>query len=279
MSTSKKIKFLIIINLFLLTHYPLRVKAQTPAPVNLEMSASSPCNGSNHLIKFIAGGACQGYPIQWNMVGPNFIKTDAKDNWIEGYFTTSGTKTIGFSYYAAYREGGCKSTSDYYEQKFNIFESNISVGTVSGTTTLCPGSQAKLSVSSVTGNILGWQKRLPGQAWSAATTINNTTMSISTPDIEYATMDYRIMVGSVCAATVYSQATVTYVAPVKPGVSNPPGVCGQHPEVSVTTSADQASTVIHLWFYSGQSTPFHSDPATYKGYGNNIFESKKIKWS
>ncbi len=273
MSASKKNKILILFMFLFFLYSNLYVRAQISIPPSLTMEATLPCSGSNHLIKFVAGGPCTAYPLQWNAVGPNFIETDAENNWIEGYFSTSGTKTIGFYYHAAYEGGGCKSTSDYYENTFNIEESNPSVGTISGNTTLCSGSQASLSVSSVKGNILGWEKKLPEQDWSQATIINKTSRSISSPDIDNETMDYRIMVGSVCAATVYQEATITYIDPDKPEINNPPGECGNYPTISVSSSADPSSSVIHEWFYAGQSTPFHSDPAIYKGYGNNIFQS------
>ncbi|HLF33256.1 MAG TPA: DUF6443 domain-containing protein, partial [Cyclobacteriaceae bacterium] len=246
---------------------------QSLIPASVSMEAASPCSGSINMITFRANGVCPSVYVQWNIPGQNFVFHSSGGNWIKGYFTAGGDKTIGCYYRGVYTSGACDFKENYIYGVYKIGESSPIAGIISGDLQRCSGETGGLAVSNFRGEILGWEKKLPEQTWSSAAFISVYSSSLPSQYIDDETKNYRVKIGSNCVSPVYAYATVNVIRANQPTASNLTGYCGTIPEVLVHSQADPGGTVYHNWYAADQLVPFTEILSTFVDYGNDIYES------
>ncbi len=118
-----------------------------------------------------------------------------------------------WQYRAVVQNGSC---SPAYSSSYSLnIDANTQGGTVTGGTTICPGTMTPvLGLSGQTGIVIAWQKRLNEGAW---TDISHTGTTFAEVPVASGNWDYRAKVINGVCTTEFSTATTVVVLPLNVG--------------------------------------------------------------
>ncbi len=141
-------------------------------------------------------------------------------------------------------DNGCTaSTSTYVE---------VSVpsvgGTLAGTTTICAGQSATLTLSGQTGAVVRWESSLNGTTWTTASTSTATTYTANNLT---QTTHFRAVVKNGGCSEVYSSVAIVTVNPIPVAVITPSGPTTFCAGGSVNLTASGGTS--YLWSPGGQT--------------------------
>ncbi|MEO7978918.1 GEVED domain-containing protein, partial [Flavobacterium sp.] len=157
-------------------------------------------------------------------------------SWAANTVTISGTPTASGTFnYTVTTTGGCPPAIS--TGTITVDPTSVG-GTISGSTAVCSGTGTTLSLSGNTGSILRWESSLDNFA-TAATTVTNSTTSLSTGSLTATTYYRAVLQSGTCAAVNSSVATIT-VNPL-PTITGASSVL-QGASTTLTGSASPASS-------------------------------------
>jgi hypothetical protein len=215
------------------------ITVNTTAVGGTVSGSTTVCTGSNSGTVTLSGQA--GTIIKWQ------FSTNGGSTWTDIANTTTTQTYSNLTQTTQYRAviGGCTTVNS---SAATITVNPASVGgTVSGTTTVCSGSNSgTLTLSGQTGNVIRWEfSTNGGSTWS---TISNTTTSQTYTNLTQTTQYQAVVMNGTCASANSAVATISVNAVSVGGtVSGSTTVCTGSNSGTVTLSG-QSGTIIKWQF-------------------------------
>jgi hypothetical protein len=218
-----------------------------PASVGGSVSGSATkCTGSNNGTLTLSGQT--GTIVKWQS------STNGGSTWTDIANTTTTQSYSNLTVTTQYRAviGGCTTVNSTIA---TITVSPVSVGgTVSGSTTVCPGSNSgSLTLSGQTGAVIRWESSINGgSTWS---TISNTSTSQTYTNLTQTTQFRALVISGACTSAYSTVATITVGSAGNGGVvSGSTSVCSGSNSGTLTLSGQSGTVVKWQLSTNGGST-------------------------
>ena len=203
---------------------------------------SSVCSGTNSSTLTLSGNT--GTIVKWQSSVNGWVTISDIASTSASIVVNNVTATT--RYRAVVQNGTCPTVNSV---DFVLIVDPVSVGgTVSGTATVCSGSNnGTLTLNGQTGNVVKWQSSTNGgSSWSD---IANTTLTYNYTNVSVNTIYRAVVQSGVCSFANSGVATITVTAPTVGGtVTGAATVCSGTNSGTVTLSGNTGS--VTKWQYS-----------------------------